>query len=129
MSDPNGAGTNVCWSTQLPKFGDGSGASQPIAFDGRVYFCVSQKDATPGRGLVIAVSDTEYYIVAANCTVKWGAKPNDRRVPEFVSVDEGEFVKGRWRPDRRLNGDEATGEYLRFGPVLELRRVVLHSFR
>ena len=84
---------------------------------------------TPGRGLIIAVSDAEYYVVASNCTVKWGAKPDDRRVPEFVSVDEGHFVDGQWRHGRRLNGDEACGEYQKFGPGLATRRVVMHSFQ
>lgn len=95
-----------------------------------ISFSADQAESmTPGRGLIIAVSDTEYYVVAANCIVKWGAKADDQRVPEFVSVDDGYFVDGQWRHGRRLNGDEAWGEYQQFGPALAMRRVVMHSFQ
>jgi hypothetical protein len=81
-----------------------------------------------GRGLIIAVSDIEYYIAAAGCTISWHPKADDRRTAEFISVDEGCFVNGKWQHYRRLNGDEAYGEFQCFNNKLSMRKVVLHSF-
>lgn len=81
-----------------------------------------------GRGLIIAVSDTEYYVAAAGCTISWHPTPDDRRTPEFISVDEGSFKDGQWQHYRRLNGDEAYGEFQHFGNKLSVRKIVLHSF-
>ena len=82
-----------------------------------------------GRGLVIALSDTEYLVAGAGFTIRWAPKPGDRRQVEFIAVDEGAYDHGVWKTRRRLNGDEASGAFLRLEDTLTACRVELHSFR
>jgi hypothetical protein len=96
----------------------------------QISFPNAQSDgASPGRGLIIALTDDEYLLLAAQCTIRWYARPEDPRQAEFVTVEEGTYLDGQWQPGRRLNGDEAWGEFLTFGDQLAFRRVVLHSYR
>jgi hypothetical protein len=81
-----------------------------------------------GRGLVIALSDTQYLVVGAGFTIRWLPKPGDHRQVEFLSVDEGAHRGGEWQHGRRLNGDEAQGAFLRLRDDLGAYLVEMHSY-
>ena len=56
-------------------------------------------------GLIIAVSNDEFYVAGTGIVVTFEALNTDSRVG-LLSVDEGHFVNNQWVAGRRLNGDE-----------------------
>jgi hypothetical protein len=42
-----------------------------------------------------------------------------------LSHDDGKFVNGLWKPDRRMNGDE---RYIRIDDKPEFRLIRLHKY-
>jgi len=59
-----------------------------------------------GYGMVIQTTDDEF-IIAGNA-FKLGVESvnSDRPTAQLLSVEEGEFINGKWHPGRMLNGDE-----------------------
>lgn len=80
-----------------------------------------------GRGLIIALDNDEFLVVAQGCSIKWFAHANDQSQVEFLTVDEGEFKDGQWQAGRRLNGDEAWGTTVRCIDLAQCK-VVMHRF-
>lgn len=65
------------------------------------------QDGQPGAGLVIAIAPDTFVMAGANYSIRFGsgrAKPGSTA---WLSIEEGEFHGGQWKPGRRLNGDEA----------------------
>lgn len=87
----------------------------------------------PGCGVVIALEPDTFLVAAANCKIRFAARPDKPGSTDFLSVEEGRFgdpnakfsslskstassinpfkhekATWQWIPGRRLNGDEAT---------------------
>jgi hypothetical protein len=84
----------------------------------------------PGHGLVINTAADEYLVAGTGFTISFEAKPGEPRNVDFISVDEGWYVDGEWKPGRRMNGDDTVGAKFGFvyGTELALRRAKLYSY-
>jgi hypothetical protein len=89
----------------------------------------SQQTLPSAAAIFIATGPDEYFVAGSGINIKFS--PNTPR-PEFdglATVEDGDFVDGRWMPGRRLAGDD-TGQ----GQNLSLRNkgiqhVTLYRFR
>jgi len=81
-------------------------------------------------GLVIATGPDEYVFGGTNLTVTFETdKPGDPLVG-ILSVEEGQYVDGQWRVERRLNGDQThQGRHLRLVPgKFGIQRIKLYRY-
>lgn len=65
----------------------------------------------PGGGIIIAVTPNEYIIAGFNLKVDFRAIVNKPRRIDYLYIEEGKYMGGKWIEGRRLNGDEY-GVYL-----------------
>ena len=56
-------------------------------------------------GLIIAVAPGEFYIAGTGFVMTFTPKANNKKAG-FISIDEGKFENGVWKPGRRMNGDQ-----------------------
>jgi len=56
-------------------------------------------------GLVIAVAPGEFYAAGTGFVMIFTSKTKNKKAG-FISVDEGKFENGVWKPGRRMNGDQ-----------------------
>src|SRR6187401_3497273 len=56
-------------------------------------------------GLIIAVAPGEFYVAGTGFVMTFTPKTNNKKAG-FISVDEGNFENGIWKPGRRMNGDQ-----------------------
>jgi len=70
----------------------------------------SQSAGMTGRALVAEVAADEFVVIGfdAHMTVR-PARGRKERNAQFVSVEEGTFLEGKWKALRKLNGDETFG--------------------
>jgi len=73
--------------------------------------------------LIVNTAQDEFLFIGSNLTPSFAVDTPGTRVV-IASKDEGRYEKGRWTPDRRLNGDEA-GRGLPNGTVGMLKVRVL----
>jgi len=73
-----------------------------ISFDSR-----SMPDDNRPFGLVINTSPDEFLIIGSNISPAFAAETPGSAKVAVGTIDEGAYVKGSWKPGRRLNGDEA----------------------
>ncbi len=72
-------------------------------------FSVGQKKAEITGGLVFYVGPDEFYVVGKDFSLEFlPAKPSGKSL-DVEYLDEGLFDNGKWKMQRRLNGDEGTG--------------------
>jgi hypothetical protein len=80
-------------------------------------------------GLFISTGPDDFVVVGRSMNVyfTWAADPSE--VVGLGTVEEGQYVKGKWVPGRRLNGDE-TPEWkaLRFRGEYGIQRVKLYRY-
>ncbi len=62
----------------------------------------------PGAGLVLAIAPDTFVMIGVDYSIRFGARSNKPGNTAWLSIDEGVFVNGQWKPGRRLNGDEAS---------------------
>ena len=65
-----------------------------------------RNDLFGSGGLILNTAPGEYYITGRNIKLSFSSLAGDRNFAEVLSLDEGTFVNGVWKPGRRLNGDE-----------------------
>ena len=83
----------------------GQGAAQ-MARENAQLAAASQQQAQSGA-LVLQTSPDEFYIVGINVSFSFASKNADAQGTILTdAIEEGTFVKGKWVPGRRLNGDE-----------------------
>ena len=100
-----------------------------IRFKARTVRPLAQCPA-PGAALLLAMGSWEFLVVGQGLVLTF--EPTEPALPtaELVWLDEGEFEDGRWRPRRRLNGDEtAHGTAALLGNRLTTCRFKLHAYR
>ncbi len=85
-------------------------AKQPCMDFAGFRLTVSFKGPTNPRAdgacLCLAVSDRECYVLGNACSLTFESRNPDQPNLDFLLVEEGSFENGRWKPVRRLNGDE-----------------------
>jgi beta-galactosidase GanA len=57
-------------------------------------------------GLFIQLGPDEFAVVGRNISVYFEAATDPAQSVGLATVEEGQYVDGRWVPGRRLNGDE-----------------------
>ena len=75
-------------------------------------FSVPGQPAKPGACLVLEDEDHTFYLLGYQCMPRVQSLDPDHPYAEYLTIEEGEFIDGRWTPARILNGDE---EFLRIG--------------
>jgi len=81
-------------------------------------------------GIIIGLPNNEFYIAGTGLVVTFKPKANGFRAG-ILNVDEGQFIKGKWQPGRRMNGDQDhQGRHLRI-PQGEygIQRIKLYSYQ
>jgi hypothetical protein len=81
-------------------------------------------DIPESCGLLLHVAPHEYYLTGRNIQVAFHVPEGSKGSVEIISMDDGEFVNGVWKPGRRMNGDEM---YIRIGNQPEWRHLILHQ--
>ena len=84
-----------------------------------------KNDMYESCGLILNTAPGEYYITGSNIRVSFHALEGENKQAELLSHDEGEFINGVWKPERRMNGDERE---IRIGNEPKFRLIKLHKF-
>lgn len=66
-------------------------------------------------------------MVGCGLTVRFSGLRPDAPNVNFLALDEGRFVRGKWVPGRRLNGDESYPGVV-LGPEPCVRRARLYAY-
>ena len=86
-------------------FNYGQGAAQ-MARENAQLAAASQQQAQSGA-LILQTSPDEFYIVGINVSFSFALKDAGAQANVLTdAIEEGTFIKGKWVPGRRLNGDE-----------------------
>jgi beta-galactosidase GanA len=82
-------------------------------------------------GLAIAVAPDEFIIAGTGLVVTFEANSPGLPLVGILSVQEGKYVEGQWRPRRWLNGDQThQGRHLRLPPgKFDIQRIKLYRYR
>jgi len=81
-------------------------------------------------GIIIGLSENEFYVAGTGIVVTFKPKTEGQRAG-ILSIDEGNFINGKWQPQMRMNGDQDhQGRHLRI-PVGEygIQRIKLYSYK
>lgn len=57
-------------------------------------------------GMILELSDNKFLIAGMESTVIFRAKEGENKNVDFIKMEEGTIVNGKWNPGRILNGDE-----------------------
>jgi len=72
-------------------------------------------DEWPRKGcLIIQISENEYFIAGSGVIITFEPAAEGAFIAGIGSLDEGNFVDGKWTPGRRMNGDQShQGRHMR----------------
>lgn len=62
---------------------------------------------TDGVCMILKEETDTFYILANGCAIVPFSLDQNKENYDIICLEEGKFVKGEWKPERRLNGDEA----------------------
>ena len=86
-------------------------------------------------GIIIGVSKDEFYVAGTGVVLTFEPAASELAAPNaragILTVEEGLFIDGKWRPGRRMNGDQDhQGRHLRI-PVGEysIQRIKLYTYK
>lgn len=57
-------------------------------------------------GLIINIAPDEYLVFGRGLIITFGSNDTANPLAGILSIDEGTFENGKWKPGRRLNGDD-----------------------
>jgi hypothetical protein len=82
-------------------------------------------------GIIIMLEPDEYLIAGNGIIVTFTPKSEGDQLAGIASIDEGEYVNGRWIPGRRMNGDQShQGRHLRLpNGYFGIQRIKLYTYR
>lgn len=84
----------------------------------------------PACGLIACTGDLEFLIAGCGFNARFRMPEGHSGKVDFLLLEDGEFREGKWQPDRRLNGDDIWGGFVRLEteahPVV--RRARLYTF-
>lgn len=66
----------------------------------------SDKDVPKSCGIVLELSDNEFYILGTSFGYSMLPKKNENRTVSILNLEEGEYKDNEWKTWRVLNGDE-----------------------
>jgi beta-galactosidase GanA len=70
-------------------------------------------------GLIIQTGEREFIIAGTGIVVTFSSARDAKQSVGILRADEGEYIKGKWKPGRRMNGDQDhQGRHIRI-PVKE----------
>lgn len=84
-----------------------------------------------GGGIILQLSADEYMIAGSGLIVTFQSLNLQRPIAGILSIDEGVYEHGVWKPGRRLNGDQShQGRHMRlpYGDF-QIQRVTLYQYR
>ena len=81
-------------------------------------------------GIIIGLSKDEFYVGGTGLVITFEPKTGGGRAGIF-SVDEGQFINGKWTPGRRMNGDQDhQGRHLRIPQGdYSIQRIKLYTYK
>jgi hypothetical protein len=89
-----------------------------------------QGNRTPAVAIFIAAGPDEYYAAGSGLTVSFSPNTPGPPLAGLATVEEGAFVKGRWVPGRRLEGDDSDeGQFLMLGSKKAIQHFTLYRYR
>jgi hypothetical protein len=89
-----------------------------------------QGNRTPAAAIFIAAGRDEYYAAGSGLTVSFTPNTPGPPLAGLATVEEGAFVKGRWVPGRRLEGDDSDeGQFLMLGSKKLIQHFTLYRYR
>jgi hypothetical protein len=90
---------------------------------------LNSKSSELGAAIFIMTAPGEFYIGGSGMSITISQK-NPEFKAGFATVEEGTFLEGKWKPGRRLAGDDtAQGDNLRLGDNYNILKVTLYSFK
>src|SRR5215204_3349659 len=80
-------------------------------------------------GLIITIAPDEFYVAGTGIVMTFTPKENSKKAG-FISIDEGRFEQGVWKPGRRMNGDQDhQGRHVRIpGNEYNIQHIKLYTF-
>ena len=57
-------------------------------------------------GMIVMTGKDEFLVAGSGVLITFQTSSGDGSIAGILSIDEGEFVNGKWVAGRRLNGDE-----------------------
>ena len=90
---------------------------------------LNSKSAELGAAIFIMTAPNEFYIGGTGMSITFSQKNSEFKTG-LATVEEGIFLNGKWKPGRRLAGDDtAQGNNLRLGSGYNILRVTLYSYK
>jgi len=84
-----------------------------------------------GGAIIIPVGSDEFIVAGSGVIVTFQSVNSERPLAGILSIDEGVYENGMWKPRRRLNGDQShQGRHMRlpYGDF-QIQRVTLYQYR
>ncbi len=84
-----------------------------------------------GGGIIIQLGPDEYIIAGSGLIVTFRSLNPERPLAGILSIDEGVYERGVWKPGRRLNGDQShQGRHMRLSyGGFGIQRVTLYQYK
>jgi hypothetical protein len=80
--------------------------------------------------IFIAAGPDEYFAAGSGLTISFAPNTPGPPLAGLATVEEGAFVKGRWVPGRRLEGDDSDeGQFLMLGGKKGIQHFTLYRYR
>ena len=90
---------------------------------------LNSRSAELGAAIFIMIAPNEFYIGGTGMSITFSQKNSEFKTG-LATVEEGIFLNGKWKPGRRLAGDDtAQGNNLRLGSGYNILRVTLYSYK
>jgi hypothetical protein len=103
-----------------------------ISFEPLDRWASKPADADPrGGGIVIQLGAAEFIVAGSGLIVTFQSLDPKRPLAGILSIDEGVYEQGVWKPGRRLNGDQShQGRHMRlpYGDF-QIQRVTLYHYK
>jgi hypothetical protein len=89
-----------------------------------------QGSRPPAAAIFIAAGPDDYFAAGSGMTVSFSPNTPGPPLAGLATVEEGAFVKGRWVPGRRLEGDDSDeGQFLILGNKKGIQHFTLYRYQ
>ncbi len=103
-----------------------------ISFEPLDRYASKPAEADPrGGGVIIQLGADEFIVAGSGLIVTFQSLDPKRPLAGILSIDEGAYEQGVWKPGRRLNGDQShQGRHMRlpYGDF-QIQRVTLYHYK
>jgi beta-galactosidase GanA len=82
-------------------------------------------------GMIIMISPNEFYIAGRGMIVTFESAAKDGTIAGIGSMEEGQFINGKWIPGLHLNGDQShQGRHMDLpGNTYSIQKVLLYKYK